>query len=65
MAVEIEVEGGATIRSSTPRQLFRAPADGFDVSPGGERFLVNLRASEASDAALTLITNWTQLASTP
>jgi Tol biopolymer transport system component len=65
MAVEIEVEAGATIRSSTPRQLFRVPADGFDVSPDGERFVVNLRASEASDAALTLITNWTQLAPRP
>ncbi len=65
MAVGIEVEGGMTIRSSTPRQLFRAAADGFDVAPGGDRFVVDLRASEASDAALTLITNWTKLVSRP
>jgi len=65
MAVGIDVESGVTIRSSTPRQLFRAAADGFDVGPAGDRFVLNLRASEASDSGLTLITNWTELVSKP
>ncbi len=65
MAVRVGIEAGSTVRSATPQLLFRAPMASFEVAPGGDRFLIELRASEGSDAALTLITSWTQLVSQP
>jgi hypothetical protein len=61
MAVEIaEVDGG--LRIGAPRPLFGLTDDATcDVTPDGERFLVNRPLTQTTQSPLMLITNWPAL----
>jgi Tol biopolymer transport system component len=61
MAVEIaEVDGG--LRIGAPRPLFGLTDDAtYDVTPDGERFLVNRPLTQATQAPLMLVTDWPAL----
>jgi Tol biopolymer transport system component len=52
---------GAEVEVGAPQRLFHAPmpgiGTGFDVSPDGQRFLVNLAEQEGS-APLKIVSNW-------
>ena len=37
------------------------PGSMYDVSPDGQRFLVNTLAAEATSAPITLVVNWPAL----
>ena len=55
---------GATLQPGIPRRLFAAKVKGtqffhYDVSVGGQRFLVNVDAGEGSSTPITLVENWT------
>jgi dipeptidyl aminopeptidase/acylaminoacyl peptidase len=64
----VEVKAvGATFEIGSPRTLFEAPVDAaaviatnrFDVSPDGQRFLVNAPAENTTSAApMTVVVNW-------
>jgi Tol biopolymer transport system component len=65
-----EVEGrGSTFEIATIRPLFQTQVRlrptvqgyGCDVSPDGQRFLVNTLAEEAAPAPITLVVNWPAL----
>ena len=62
MAVSVETKGN-TFSLSEARPLFRAPLLGaafpYDVSPDGQRFLVN--SFEETETSLTLVMNWKEL----
>jgi len=64
MAAEVTREGAA-LRIGTVRQLFNVrPAGGrkfWDVSPDGQRFLVNTALAAPEEAPLTLLVNWSAL----
>jgi Tol biopolymer transport system component len=57
----VDVEPGAVPRFGTPRELFRFPADGFEVAPDGQKFVVASFGGGDPDKPLSLITNWPQL----
>jgi hypothetical protein len=57
---------GSAFEAGTIRPLFQAPVSiqarwMYDVSPDGQRFLVNALAQETTSAPLTLFVNWTAL----
>ena len=61
MAVEVSL--APTFVAGIPRALFktnlqRPPGQQFDVTPDGERFLVNLRPGEQVSDPVTLVQNW-------
>ena len=61
MAVEVSL--APTFQAGIPRALFKAnlqrpPGWQFDVTPDGERFLVNLRPGEQVSDPVTLVQNW-------
>jgi Tol biopolymer transport system component len=64
MAAEVTREGAA-LRIGTVRPLFSVrPAGGrkfWDVSPDGQRFLVNTALATPDEAPLTLLVNWSAL----
>jgi eukaryotic-like serine/threonine-protein kinase len=64
MAAEVTREGAA-LRIGTVRRLFNVrPAGGrkfLDVSPDGQRFLVNTALAAPDEAPLTLLVNWSAL----
>jgi hypothetical protein len=59
-----EVDGrGSEMKVGTVKPLFKAQpvigrGDAYDVSPDGQRFLVNTLVEEAASAPLTLVVNW-------
>jgi hypothetical protein len=61
MAVPVKIDG-ASFEPGQPQALFTATAaNGFAVTRGGQRFLMNLPAGGESAAAgppLTIVTNW-------
>jgi Tol biopolymer transport system component/predicted Ser/Thr protein kinase len=68
MAVSVTTTGG-TFQPSVPKPLFRAPVLGgagggtgvawrWDVSPDGQRFLINTALEEATAAPVTVVLNW-------
>ncbi|HSE64965.1 MAG TPA: protein kinase [Thermoanaerobaculia bacterium] len=59
--MSVEVEPGAVPRFSAPREIFRFPADGYEVAPDGQRFVVATLGEGDPDKPLTLITSWPQL----
>ena len=61
----VDVEPGEVPRFSAPRELFRFPADSFDVSPDGQRFAVSSFTDGGVDKPLTLVTGWTQRMAKP
>jgi Tol biopolymer transport system component len=54
----VDVEPGDVPRFSAPHELFRVPAENYDVSPDGQRFVTATFAASATDKPLTLITHW-------
>ena len=54
----VDVEPGDVPRFSAPHELFRVPAESYDVSPDGQRFVTATFAASATDKPLTLITHW-------
>ena len=62
MAVKLEIDGN-TVRVGTPERLFPVRVDpqfqAYDVSPDGERFLVNSPEAGGGDP-LILVMNWTE-----
>ena len=61
MAVEVSL--APTFQAGIPRALFKAnlqrpPGWQYDVTPDGERFLVNLRPGEQVSDPVTLVQNW-------
>jgi Tol biopolymer transport system component len=67
--MSVAVRPGTTFAGSTPVPLFRIPgeildisiATQYDVSPDGQRFLMNLRTSTPGEAHITLVSDWTSL----
>ena len=60
MSVEIDTRQG--LRAGMPKPLFLLPegADvNWDVSPDGERFLLNVPVIKSSSVPLSLVVNWT------
>jgi Tol biopolymer transport system component len=58
-AVEVSISGD-DFQTGPPRLLFRdETATGGDASPDGQRLLLLRRPREATNAAVTLVTNWT------
>jgi hypothetical protein len=64
MAAAVSTEDGRVEVGSVQR-LFQArpvaPRYFYDVSPDGQRFLVNTAAEPSSSTPITLITNWPAL----
>ena len=63
-AVQVE-ERGSGLDVAAPHPLFDTrpvgPRSFFDVSPDGQRFLINSRRSESLSSSITLLQNWTRL----
>jgi Tol biopolymer transport system component len=62
-----DVTLGATLQAGVPRTLFRAPVFSggatvsnhyWDVSPDGQRFLVNTTTANDASSMLTVVLNW-------
>jgi hypothetical protein len=61
-----DVDGrGPAFQVGTVRPLFNARPGGpnyvYDVTPDGQRFLVNTLVDEAASAPITLVVNWPAL----
>nr|MDQ5872485.1 hypothetical protein [Acidobacteriota bacterium] len=59
----VEVRTGPTFQAGIPQVLFKThlrppPGRQFDVTPDGERFLVNLRPGDQVSDPVTLVQNW-------
>ena len=57
--------GASSFSAGTPRMLFDGPylptpgsLPNYDVSPDGQRFLINVDLSEATAAPITVVLNW-------
>jgi Tol biopolymer transport system component len=64
MAVPVKI--GAAFEPETPRPLFETrlrndPSRHYDVSPDGQRFLLNIPLAEGTSPPVTLVQNWTAL----
>ena len=59
--MSVDVQPGAVPQFSPPRELFRFPADSYEVAPDGQRFVVASVGGGDPDKPLSLITNWPQL----
>jgi len=63
----VEVKAGASFETGTPVTLFQTRARqavsfmdaySYDVTPDGQKFLVNMRVHESNSAPLSIILNW-------
>jgi Tol biopolymer transport system component len=65
----VPVTGGSTFQLGVPKALFRTTVLGgtgggpgsswrYDVSPDGQRFLINTALEEATSSPITLVVNW-------
>jgi Tol biopolymer transport system component len=67
--MSVAVASGATLQGGTPIQLFKVPgetldlgtATQYDVSPDGQRFLMNLNVATQGQKLITLVSHWTEL----
>jgi Tol biopolymer transport system component len=58
VAVTLPAEG-TNVQPGVPVPLFTLPADSsYDVTPDGQRFLVNVPISEATVPPITVVLNW-------
>jgi len=66
MAVKVQTEGDFT--AGNPEELFEVPtrhragffSETFDVSPDGQKFLVNARARSVDPGEIVVVENWAQ-----
>ncbi|MCM2257765.1 MAG: protein kinase, partial [Vicinamibacteria bacterium] len=56
--MSVDVTPGPTPRFSQPRELFRFPAESFDVAPDGQRFVVSSISEGSLGKPYTLVTGW-------
>ena len=65
--MSVDVTLAPAFQSGTPRTLFRAPVFGggatttnhyWDVSPDGQRFLINTTSANDASSMLTVVLNW-------
>jgi Tol biopolymer transport system component len=66
--VRVPIQFGRTVKAGVPARLFDIPASTaarfarrnivYDVTPDGERFLVNLPVEEPSSSRITVVLNW-------
>ena len=59
--MSVDVEPGAVPRFGTPRELFRFPADGYEVAPDGQKFVVSSLGGGDPDKPMSVITGWPHL----
>ncbi len=57
----VDVQTGGDLKLGVPRRLFDFPGviRGWDVTPDGQRFLVNVPVVESNAMPLNLVVNWT------
>jgi len=60
----VDVKTAETFENSVPRVLFESRIKAsaghqYDVTPDGQRFLINADLADASSAPITLVLNWT------
>ena len=57
----VDVQTGDDLKPGVPRRLFDFPGviRGWDVTPDGQRFLVNVPVVESNAMPLNLVVNWT------
>ena len=60
MAVDVGLSSDGSVKAGLPHRLFASNAIGWDVTPDGQRFLVNTRSQQNGtvDTPLTVIVNW-------
>ena len=66
--VRVPMQLGPTVKAGVPARLFAIPASTaarfarrnivYDVTPDGERFLINLPVEEPSSSQITVVLNW-------
>ena len=56
---KFDVSAARPLFTMRPRPLVRLDAFPYDVSPDGQRFLVNTFVEETTSTAITLVVNWT------
>ena len=58
--MSVAVSEGASLDFGVPKPLFRAPVrfGYYDVTPDGQRFLVNVRPEQEEIPPITLVLNW-------
>jgi serine/threonine protein kinase len=65
----VPMQLGSTLKAGIPARLFGIPASAparfarrnivYDVTPDGQRFLINVPAEEPSSSRITVVLNWT------
>jgi len=56
----VEIKTVPAFDAGAPRDLFKTPNSwGSDVSPDGQRFLVNMPAGDTPPSPITVVLNWT------
>jgi Tol biopolymer transport system component len=61
VVMSVAINTGNGVQAGTPEPLFQLPegtGPGWDVSPDGERFLLNVPVIKSSSVPLTLVANW-------
>jgi hypothetical protein len=54
------IEPGPQLQVGVPRELFRVPgAGGHEVSPDGQKFLLNVGTEDITNAPMTVLVDWT------
>ena len=66
--MRVPIQLGATLKAGIPARLFTITAAGaaqfarrnivYDVTPNGQRFLINVPAEEPSSSRITVVLNW-------
>ncbi len=61
MRKAVEIKAAPGFEAGVPKDLFKTPNSwGSDVSPDGQRFLVNMPAGDMPPSPITVVLNWTQ-----
>ena len=58
MAVDVGLSSDGGLKAGLPHKLFASNGIGWDVTPDGQRFLVNTRSQQTVDTPITVIMNW-------
>ena len=61
MRKAVEIKTAPEFEAGVPKDLFKTPNSwGSDVSPDGQRFLVNMPAGDNPPSPITVVLNWTK-----